>query len=402
MQFFLDFIQENQRLKRLFNTVSEYKGHQGTVIRFSDNFISIYSIIRKIPKDYIPHIFYSYERFLRYGFDIPYMFDLPFPGNSDLVDLSRIGFREINNFKKLIPDNIDKALFSPLEVTISLFNDAKIETFEEILNEYRNDENFRVHLERRARNTFLNSQSKHSPLIGGISISDNSGKTYGTLGGFLKSEDGQLIGLTCSHVASKINQPVFQPAKFDSPNNSREIGKVLLSSSLSFCDFRSPCSPDSSQGNMDITLIQIDKTERCVFGVHELGKVNNLKDFKDIHQGMNVEFNGRTTNCRKKLIIGGLCVSYKIAYEQDSVSKYACFTNLIELRLIPIRFLGTNLYFQETPVKAGDSGAWICSNDSEGYSWCGMVISGDADRGYFLSSEHILKWLKNAGHSLGI
>lgn len=117
---------------------------------------------------------------------------------------------------------------------------------------------------------------------------------------------------------------------------------------------------------------------------------------------MRVEFNGRTTNERKQLTIGGLCVSYKIAYEQDSVSKYACFTNLIELRSIPIRLLGTNYYIQDSPVRAGDSGAWICSNDSLGYSWCGMLISGDSDRGYFSSSEHILKWLDNSGYSFDL
>lgn len=398
MQFFLDFIKENQRLNRLFNSVSEYQGHQGTVMRFSDNFLSLYSITRKIPKNDISHIFYSYERFFRYGYDFPFMFDMPF----ESVDSSRIGFSEINYFKNLIPKDIDKAIFSPLEVIISVFNDARIEPLEEIIYEYRNDENFRVLIERRARNIFLNSQSKHNPLTGGISISEKNEKTFGTLGGFLKGKDGNIFGLTCSHVASSQNQPVFQPAKYDSPKNSSEIGKVLLSSALNFCDPQSPCSPESSQGNMDVTLIQLGKDQSCEFGVHKLGKINKLKDFKDINQGMKVEFNGRTTNKRKQLTIGGLCVSYKIAYEKESVSKYACFTNLIELRSIPIKLLGLNHYIQGSPVRAGDSGAWICSNDSQGYSWCGMLISGDADRGYFLSSEHIIKWLDNSGHSFDI
>lgn len=402
MQFFLDFIRENQKLNSLFNTVAEYQGHQGTVIRFSDNFLSLYSITKKIPPNDIPHIFYSYERFFRYGYDFPFMFDMPFFGSTEFTDSSQIGFSEINNFKKLIPENIERAFFSPFEVIISVFNDARIELFEELIGEYRNDENFRVLIERRSRNTFLNSQSKHIPLIGGISISEDNEKRYGTLGGFLKDKDGNIFGVTCSHVASLQNQSVFQPAKYDSKSNNRDIGNVLLSSNLNFCDPQAPCSPDSSKGNMDVTIIQVKKDELCEFAVHELGKINKLKEFKDINQGMKVEFNGRTTNERKQLTVGGLCVSYKIAYEQGSVSKYACFTNLIELRSIPIKLLGTNYYIQDSPVRAGDSGAWICSNDSQGYSWCGMLISGDADRGYFLSSEHIVKWLDNSGYAFDI
>ena len=402
MQFFLDFIKENQKLNSLFNIVSQYREHQGTVIRFSDNFLSLYSITRKIPKNNISHVFYFYERFFRYGYDFPFILDMPFFDNAESVDSSQIGFSEVNYFKKLIPENIDKAIFSPLEVIISVFNDARIDNLEKVLDEYRNDENFRVLIERRTRNTFLNSQIKHNPLTGGISISENNEKSFGTLGGFLKGKNGDIFGLTCSHVASSQSQPVFQPAKYDSPQNNTEIGKVLFSSALNFCGSESPCSPESSQGNMDVTLIQLSKNQNCEFGVHELGKVTKVKDFKDINQGMKIEFNGRTTSKRKQLTIGGLCVSYKVAYENDSVSKYACFTNLIELRSIPIKLLGTNYYIQDSPVRAGDSGAWICSNDSEGYSWCGMLISGDVDRGYFLSSEHILKWLDNSGYSLDI
>lgn len=401
MQFFLNFIAENQKLTRLFNAISEYQGHQGTVIRFSDKFLALYSITRKIPKDDVSHIFYSYERFYRYWYDLPFMFDMPFWGNTELVDTSQIGFSEINHFKNLIPENIDKSFFSPIEVVIGIFNDAKIELFEEVVYEYRNDENFRILIERRGRNTFLNSQSRHNPLLGGISISNDNLNSYGTLGGFLKTKDGNIFGLTCSHVASCQNEPIFQPAKYDS-NNNREIGKVLLASNLNFCDYQSPCSPESSQGNMDVALIQLKAEETYKFGVHELGMTNKLKEFRDIVQGMKVEFNGRTTNQRKQLTIGGLCVSYKVAYEQDSATKYACFTNLIELRSIPIRLLGTNYYVQDSPVRAGDSGAWICSNDSQGYSWCGMLISGDVDRGYFLSSEHIVQWLEKSGFSFDI
>ncbi|NNV57759.1 hypothetical protein [Limnovirga soli] len=404
MQFFLDFIRENERIKRLFNIVAETPGHQGTVIRFSNNFFSIYEIHKRYPSDIFKDIIYRFFDFHRHFFrELPdgIFFQFPFQSDSEYTIPNISTFRDFERFKESLPLMFKEFNFRPLEVIISVFNDAKIELFEEIIYQFRDDENFRVLIERRGRNIFLNSQKVHNPLVGGVSISSNNEKSFGTLGGFLNDKNGNVYGLTCAHVVSSNNQSVFQPAKYDS-SKSREIGKVLFSSDLNFCPFQSPCSPESSIGNMDVTLIQIDNSENCEFRIHELGKINKLKEFKDINQGMKVEFNGRTTNERKQLIIGGLCVSYKIAYEQDSISQYACFTNLIELRSIPFKILGTEQYANALPVRAGDSGAWICSNDSEGYSWCGMLISGDVDRGYFLSSEHIIKWLDKSGYSFDL
>ncbi len=404
MQFFLDFIRENERLNRLFNTVSKFPGHQGTVIRFSDNFFSIYEMQKRFQPPLFEDMLYRYFDFYRHFFgEFPNgrLMQFPFIGDSEYSIPNITSLYDFERFKQSLPSIFKEFNFKPLEIIISVFNDAKIEFFQEIIYEYRDDENFRVLLERRGRNTFLNCQKTHNPLVGGVSISSINEKTFGTLGGFLKDKDGNIYGVTCAHVASLNNQSVFQPAKYDSSNN-REIGKVIFASDLNFCSSQSPCSPESSEGNMDVTLIKINDHENCEFGVHELGKINKPKEFKDINQGMKVEFNGRTTNERKQLTIGGLCVSYKIAYEQDSVSKYACFTNLVELRSIPFKLLGTNYYVQDSPVRAGDSGAWICSNDSEGYSWCGMLISGDADRGYFLSSEHIIKWLDKSGYTFDL
>jgi hypothetical protein len=404
MQFFLDFIRENKRLSSLFNIVAEMPGHQGTVIRFSDNFYSIYEMQKHYPPDIFEDIIYRYFDFQRYlfrEFSSGMFFQFPFQSDSEYSTPNINSLHDFERFKQSLPSIFKEFNFRPLEVIISVFNDAKIELFEERIYEYRNDENIRVLIERRGRNTFLNSQKEHIPLVGGVSISADNQKTFGTLGGILKDKEGNVYGLTCAHVAASKEQSVFQPAKYDS-SKSREIGKVLFSSDLNFCSFESPCSPESSKGNMDVTLIQIDNSENCEFKIHELGRINKLKEFKDINQGMKVEFNGRTTNGRKQLTIGGLCVSYKIAYEQDSILQYACYTNLVELRSIPFKILGTNHYVQDSPVREGDSGAWICSNDSEGYSWCGMLISGDADRGYFLSSEHIIKWLDKSGYSFDI
>jgi hypothetical protein len=168
-----------------------------------------------------------------------------------------------------------------LEIVITIFNDARIELFEEVIYEYRNDEDFRVLIERRGRNTFLNSQKTHSPLVGGISISSKKENSFGTLGGLLKTKDNKKYGLTCSHVASPNRQSVFQPAKHDAVN-CRDIGQVLLASDLNFCDSQSPCNADSSKGNMDAALIEILDNEDCEYRIHELGNINKSKRLKDI------------------------------------------------------------------------------------------------------------------------
>lgn len=403
MQFFLDFIEEYQ-LNGLFDWISRTKGHQGTVIRFSESFLTMFELSKLLPKEKIPSMFYefnhSYPYFIRHlidrhGFDF---LNMPLNIPSEISTVANMTFYDLKKFRELIPDNLDHKYFRPIEIVISIFNDSKIENFETIRNEYSNNENFRILIERRSRNTFLNSQKPHNPLLGGISIGIDNNNLFGTLGGFAKTGKGEIYGLTCSHVGQTVNENIYQPAKFDSKYH-RNIGKVVFVSDLNYCESDSECSPNNSKGNMDVALIKLSDGETFDFSISQLGKVEKLSKFKDIIQGQKVEFNGRTTNKRRQLTVGGLCVSYKVAYDD---SQYACFTNLIELRSTPIQFFGTNFFINALPVKRGDSGAWICSNESTGYSWCGMLISGDIDRGYFLSSEHVLDWLDKEGYSLSI
>jgi hypothetical protein len=393
MQFFLDYIEENQWLKGLFDWISKTKGHQGTVIRFSGQFLTMFELAKLLPKDDIPSMFYRYERYERYGFDFFDHFSIPLNIHHDISTVANISLSDLANFKRLIPNNIDNKYFRPLEVVISIFNDSNIEDFEKIRSEYAHNDSVRIVIERRSRNTFLNSKKPHNPLVGGISIGINDDNLFGTLGGFIESINGDIYGVTCSHVGKSKDEDIYHPSKFDS-QRYRKIGKVAYASTLNYCDSNSECN-SSNQGNIDVSLIKLLENESVDFSISQLGKVSKRSKFKDILQGQKVEFNGRSTNERKQLSIGGLCVSYKVAYDE---SQYVCFTNLIELRSTPTQILGTNYFISESPVKSGDSGAWICSNDSDGYSWCGMLICGDIDRGYFLSTEHILEWLNNEGY----
>lgn len=412
MQFFLDFIEEN-RLDGLFDWISRTKGHQGTVIRFSEKFIGLFELSKLMPPEYFSRLlyefYYQHDNLSRYldnysGFDFLGRYSgFDFSGRpmnfpSDISTIANITISDLENFKSLVPRDLDKKNFRPIEIVICIFNDSEIKNFETIRQEYSGSESFKIVIERRNRNTFLSSQKPHNPLLGGVSIGVDNSNQFGTLGGFAKAKNGETYGVTCSHVGHSKDENIFQPAKFDS-KYYRNIGKVVYASDLNYCDIDSQCSPNNSKGNMDVALIKLANTETFDFKISQLGQVNKSSKFKDILQGKKVEFNGRTTNERKQLTVGGLCVSYKIAFDN---SQYACFTNLIELRSTPTQIFGINFFINGSPVKSGDSGAWICSNDSTGYSWCGMLISGDIDRGYFLSSEHILKWLDDEGFPLSM
>lgn len=416
----LNFAAENSRVNELISNVSEIKGHQGTVIRFADDFLALFNYwktdsrnFRYLLDDYFD--FFDRRRF-RGGFlgnDFLSRSGVSHPLNTFTKN---IDFSEWHRFNDDVLQRYPKEFltryFRPLELVISIFNDADPEKFEKLIRNYNEGENnnnipeFRVIIEKRRRNVFLSGSRRfHSKMVGGISISNNS-KRFGTLGGILTDSNGKHYGLTCAHVTNLDNEDVFQPALSDS-KRYRKFGNVKFSSAINWSDESSPCNPRyirrlGQNENMDTTLISIDSNVLSEKRIHNLGKVSGEKRFDDIHQHMEVEFNGRTTGFRKKLVVGGICVSYKVAYEGEGneEDKFACFTNLIELRTPAPRMNAGSYHVQRSPVAHGDSGSWICSNDRNGYNWCGMLISGDVDRGYFLAAEDIQSHLRNNSYDL--
>lgn len=411
MRFLESFVLENQRIRNILSQVSELKGHQGSVIRYSDNFLRHYCQWKMNPR-YFRNLedFFNFPPFRRFPF-------LDFGGLSQSTNWSvlstyipKIYFQEIQDFKDMI-QRIDRTgillhELSPIELVISIFNDADATRFDNVISEYNNEQyDFRVIIERRGRNVFLSdTRSVHDKIKGGLSIGAGDSKYFGTLGGILRSKNNLTFGLTCAHVVDKSNGKVFQPARTDS-KKAREIGTVEISSNINWSQPFTPCNPRfqaSNPPNMDASLIALNSDVPFEQSVHNLGKITGTRAFDDIHQCMEVEFNGRSTGERKRLLVGGLCVSYKIAYRNDDISnedRLACFTSLIELRELDTFQVG-RLNIQGMPVKEGDSGSWICSNDQNGYNWCGMLISGDNDRGYFIAAEDINSWLKSEGYEL--
>lgn len=402
MRFLESFSLENQRIRNILSTVSELKGYQGSVIRFSDNFLQVYCRWKINPR---------YFRNLKYfdTFPRPRIHRFHFGDSSNYINLNtlsaysqKIDFEELKKFKRDIQYIDETGLLEneliPIELVISIFNDADASAFDRIVHEYEDNDqyDFRVIIERRGKNIFLSSSRKvHDKIKGGLSIGADDSNYFGTLGGILKSKDNKVFGLTCAHVVDK--GKVYQPARSDS-KKAREIGNVEISNSFNWSSICNPRNISASTPtNMDASLIALNQDLSFEQSVHNLGKIVARKSFGDIHQGMCVEFNGRSTGKRKILTVGGLCPAYLIGYKNDN--KFACFTNLIELRESNPTIIG-NKVIQTIPVEEGDSGSWICSNDENGYNWCGMLISGDCDRGYFIAAEDIDRWLKSEGYNL--
>jgi hypothetical protein len=396
--FFLEYINENQSLQEFIYDVEKIPGHQSTVIRLSNAFLEFYQVSKQfhgLSIDEIARIVYLYTRRAERFYPFQQLYPLPFPFTYD--DFNKVGFEEITRQGENFLEWFE---VRPIDLVISLFNDADISPFEDLKKRYNKDKSFNIKIEKHGRSTPLNSKSPFMPLFGGISIGiENDNKNFGTLGGFLKDLNGpQIYGITCQHVVGQTGNNIVQPSMID--GNSRIIGKVDFVSELSYCLPNEPCNNGTNSNNIDVALIEINKDEVCVNVINELGLVTHIKPFNEIMQTMKVEFNGRSTNTRKELIVGGLCLSHKVVYEVEGQIRHVCFTNLNELQSDSYSIFGHNI--SSKPVLPGDSGSWICSSDSKGYGWCGLLISGGIDRGYFLAAEKVVNWLNSEGYSLDI
>jgi hypothetical protein len=392
MQFFFDFLERNGKLRDIIGRISQLPGHQGTIIRFSDEFLSLYILSISNPSEFNHFIKSISSPIAEVLFQSKYLANLISSADSKGLFYRDLEIDKINEFIGRLTTDIQWYISKPIEVIFSIYDDANPREFTEYFNRENQDEQYSLSIEKRNRNLFLNTRVYNKPLIGGISIGAADINSYGTLGGFVKDKQGNIYGLTCAHVAKPVGTSVYHPSQFDS-KESRDIGKVVFSSKLTAPGKNEPCNAEYKITNMDVSLIKVSKKFKCCFGVSKLGNVTRTKPFKEIVQGMKLEFNARTTNKRKALFVGGICVSYKVSYHNGySNNLNVCFNNLIELRTIPYRIFGLG-FCNNPPVLSGDSGAWLCSNDTTGYSWAGMLISGDVDRGYFISSEHIIKHL---------
>jgi hypothetical protein len=235
-----------------------------------------------------------------------------------------------------------------------------------------------------------NSKGYRRPVLGGLSAGVGT-KHCGTMGGVVQDQQWppQKYGVTCAHVMT--SGTVEQPAQIDS-RRAAAIGTVSAHTSLQL-----PvglCTPKSITGvnTVDIALIEIDRSTSADLEVLDIGPLTGVTPIAGIGQGQTVEFTGRSSGNRT-LRVGGLGIIYKLKWQGQEY----CFQNVIQLNWPKFyQLLGGR------PVMRGDSGAWICKPDENGFGWCGMIIGEDRLHGYAIYAETIEDWWKQQGLTLTV
>jgi hypothetical protein len=256
------------------------------------------------------------------------------------------------------------------------------------------NENLNIVYETRPRaQLFAGSTKLHNPLIGGVSIGVEA-DDFGTLGGLLRDNQGDIYGVTCAHVAIT-GKDVFHPARADDARQAKPIGTVAFHEGLKVCPQNSPCSwraTGNYVNDLDVALIKIDSGVQSRHEVFKIGAITGMRPGEKLVQGMAVELTGRSAGHKTTLQFGGNGKYYKIP---DGKGGEYCVRNIIELKE-PSFY--RNLF--TSPVDEGDSGAWVCASGAVGADWCAMVIGGDRFTGFAIESETIEQWWSGPANRL--
>ena len=386
MRYLMEFSQRED-VRSIVNAALKYKSVQGIVLEIDRFWLNSWRM-----KDYL-----GSKRYMDldngYGlslFDFGYDF---FGMNTERFLLSRK--IELSDVKTWKPQGWDEYCESlnlkeiPIIVKICLLPQPN--GSENPLPEIPNTE-LNVVFETRPRATLYSSPKKiRRPLVGGVSISSSS-LGFGTLGGILKDDLGEKFGLTCSHVIdSQLN--INQPAQIDSRNSSL-VGKCVNKTNLISNNLPGMCNPYSNNpiNTVDAGLIQFDAGIDADMKILDIGPINEITSIANMSVFQDIEIMSRTSG-HSRYIVGGLALAYE--FEHDN--QYYCFKNMFE-----IRSQGRLKTILSSPIKPGDSGAWVCTPANDGVGWCGMVVGCDRWQGFAIFSETIVDWLTNQGRNLSV
>jgi len=235
-----------------------------------------------------------------------------------------------------------------------------------------------------------NPRRYRRPVVGGLSTGVGA-TVCGTMGGIVREQDPpqRMYGMTCAHVMTA--GAVDQPAQVDS-KRAAPIGLVSSHSPLQLPVGQ--CTPYATAGvnAVDAALIEINPTTGANLEVLDIGPLTGITPRTNIVQGQVVEFTGRTSGHRT-VKVGGLGVIYQLRWAGQTY----CFQNLIQLSWPKFyQLMGGR------PVTRGDSGAWICNPDPNGFGWCGMIIGNDRLHGYAVYAQTIEEWWQQQGLALTV
>ena len=224
----------------------------------------------------------------------------------------------------------------------------------------------------------------------------------GTLGGFLRDQSGTMFGLTCAHVAQQRGSLVNVP-DVSGINPQNATVAYTTYTSLRAQTGSQLCNPDDEdveQHQLDAALLQIPGGLQPLNTVIGVGKIGTIYGRRHFQTGFTAYMRGAVSGTGK-YIVGGYSVMYRILFPNGN---YYCFTNLYEIVGFSRAQLAPRFATALAPrAQTGDSGAWICCDDTNGsFALSGTLIAADGGIGFATFTDPLLLWSSGLGHHLAV
>ena len=267
--------------------------------------------------------------------------------------------------------------------------------------EHRNDwrppkldsQAFAVIFEVRPVARFAMSTKTSTVLKGGASIFTSEG--VGTLGGLIKDAKGTTYGITCAHVAQ--SQQTVEAYLPNGSQTSQVIGACQFHSPLVSSGTAMVCNPFAAEthiNTMDASIVALAGAVQAKLEVEHIGPLSRVTAKTSLTPGMPLDFVGKASG-HARATVGGLGVTYRL--RDHNSGDLHCLKGMFEIRKpspSPLLGFGPAIpHLFNSPVSAGDSGAWLCDGHGPNYGWAGQVIGDDGLQGLALFSDDVKAWI---------
>ncbi|AVA21296.1 hypothetical protein [Rhizobium sp. NXC24] len=222
-----------------------------------------------------------------------------------------------------------------------------------------------------------------------------TGGQNGTIGGFLRDQNGRFHGLTCGHVARTKGDVVSAD---DASNVLKTLGKVGETNwPLNPIGGNTLCQPHPGNHDLDIAIVNVASGVVPQNTVRGIGQITDIYGLSQLGSGHQVRMSGAQSGAEDYTITG-----YVVTYRTPYQGHYYCFSDVFEISGIPST-TWFQLFGQYIPTPSlGDSGAWVTTDTATGNALCGMLYAVDNARGYVCFTDQIQSWTRHHGWDLSV
>lgn len=233
-------------------------------------------------------------------------------------------------------------------------------------------------------------------IDGGLDV---NAPNSGTLGGFLKDQNGHIWGITCGHVAMTKGASFALPdvAGLNIPNAGKVHESNYTSHQLSpaggVCNqYISPQHP-----NVDVALLRLDPRHSGSAAISKLGTIVDVYNRTILGSGSKVTMRGARSR-KNTYVIGGYGVTGR--FEGSNPGDFYCFSHLFDFAA-PGATRGGRVRQAAAPRPLkGDSGSFVCHTLAAGdLALFGMLIAVEGAKGVACFADSITDWA-DAEHGL--